>query len=218
MAVIACMSQSRRGSKTTEAEKVMVEEIEVKEVHHYDHHDHRDCHLTHDDTEPDCECALEELEEMDAWTKTMVAIRVMTAFKRRRKKRLEEEKEKAKKERRKTLWRRLGFKLRVFNMFATKISSEDPAKERLIKLKRKLGRHQLFHLLVMWPSPCVLGDITLESEEEACHYQGKIEESLQYQLGYQLQVGDTILTHFTSMEYGQEGAKGKRRKSKVFER
>ena len=197
----------------------MVEEIEVKEVHHYDHHDHRDCHLTHDDTEPDCECALEEeLEEMDAWTKTLVAIRVLTAFKRRRKKRLEEEKEKAKKERRKTLWRRLGFKLRVFNMFATKISSEDPAKERLIKLKRKLGRHQLFHILCMSPSPCVLGDITLESEEEACHYQGKIEESLQYQLGYQLQVGDTILTHFTSMEYGQEGAKGKRRKSKVFER
>ena len=63
----------------------------------------------------------------------------------------------------------------------------------------------------------MLGDITLESEEEACRYQGKIEESLQYQLGYQLQVGDTILTHFTSLP-GQEGAKGKRRKSKVFER
>ena len=78
---------------------------------------------------------------MDAWTKTMVAIRVLTAFKKRRKKKLEQEqKEKAKKERRKTLWRRLGFKLRVFNMFAKRISSDDPAKERLIKLKRKLGK------------------------------------------------------------------------------
>ena len=39
---------------------------------------------------------------MDAWTKTMVAIRVLTALKERRKKRLEEEKrEKVKKERRK---------------------------------------------------------------------------------------------------------------------
>ena len=61
--------------------------------------------------------------------------------KERRKKKLEQEqKEKAKTERRKTLWRRLGFKLRVFNMFANKISSDDPAKERLIKLKRKLGK------------------------------------------------------------------------------
>ena len=94
----------------------------------------------HEDGDSGCECSLEELEGMDAWTKTMVAIRVLTAFKKRRKKRLEEEKEKAKKERRKTLWRRLGFKLRVFNMFATKISAEDPAKERLVKLKRKLGR------------------------------------------------------------------------------
>ena len=150
MAVITCMSQSRRGSKTPQAEQASVEGIEVKEMTHHDHHDHRECHLPHDAAEPDCECALEEeLEEMDAWTKTMVAIRVLTAFKRRRKKRLEEEKEKAKKERRKSLWKRLGFKLRVFNMFATKISSEDPAKERLIKLKRKLGRHQLFHLLFM---------------------------------------------------------------------
>ena len=96
--------------------------------------------LAHEDGDSGCECGLEELEEMDAWTKTMVAIRVLTAFKKRRKKRLEEEKEKAKKERRKTLWRRLGFKLRVFNMFATKISNEDPVKERLGKLKRKIGK------------------------------------------------------------------------------
>ena len=157
MAVITCIAQSRRGSKTRQAEQALVEGIEVRKVSHYDHHDHHDRQLPHDGAEPDSESVLEELEEMDAWTKTMVAIRVLTAFKRRRKKRLDEEKEKAKKERRKTLWRRLGFKLRVFNMFATKISSEDPAKERLIKLKRKLGRHQLFHLLVMSPSPCVRG-------------------------------------------------------------
>ena len=69
---------------------------------------------------------------MDAWTKTMVAIRVLTAFKKRRKKRLEEEqREKVKKERRKTLWRRLGFKLRIFNIFA----------KRIVKLKRKLGKN-----------------------------------------------------------------------------
>ena len=28
---------------------------------------------------------------------------------------------------------------RVFNMFARKIESDDPSKERLLKLKRKLG-------------------------------------------------------------------------------
>ena len=64
---------------------------------------------------------------------------------------------------------------------------------------------------------CVAGDITLESEEEASRYQARIEESLQHQLGYYLQIGDTILTHFDSLP-GLSGAKGKRRKSKVFER
>ena len=85
-----------------------------------------------------CECSTEELDGMDAWTKTLVAIKVLTAFKKRRKKKLEQEK--IKKERRKTLWKRLGFKLRVFNMFANKISSDDPTAERLVKLKRKLGK------------------------------------------------------------------------------
>ena len=64
---------------------------------------------------------------------------------------------------------------------------------------------------------CVSGDITLESEEEASRYQARIEESLQHQLGYYLQIGDTILTHFDSLP-GLSGAKGKRRRSKVFER
>ena len=64
---------------------------------------------------------------------------------------------------------------------------------------------------------CVAGDITLESEEEASRYQARIEESLQYQLGYQLQIGDTILIHFESLP-GLSGGKEKRRKSKVFER
>ena len=77
---------------------------------------------------------------MDAWTKTLVAIKVLTAFKKRRKKKMEKmEQEKIRKERRKTLWKRLGFKLRVFNIFANKISSDDPSVERLVKLKRKLG-------------------------------------------------------------------------------
>ena len=87
-----------------------------------------------------CECSLDELESMDAWTKTLVAIKVLTAFKKRRKKKMEKmEQEKIRKERRKTLWKRLGFKLRVFNIFANKISSDDPSVERLVKLKRKLG-------------------------------------------------------------------------------
>ena len=104
---------------------------------------------TNEEDDSGCESSLEELEGMDAWTKTMVAIRVLTAFKKRRKRRLEQEqKEKAKKERRKTLWRRLGFKLRVFNMFANKISSDDPIKERLTKLKRKLGKNYTRYALL----------------------------------------------------------------------
>ena len=51
---------------------------------------------------------MEELEGMDAWTKTMVALRVLTAFKKRRTKRMEEEKEKAMKERSKNLWRQVA--------------------------------------------------------------------------------------------------------------
>ena len=54
-----------------------------------------------------------DISGMDTWTKTMVAIKVLTAFKKRRKKKKEaEEKEKIAKEKRKNLWRRLGFKLR----------------------------------------------------------------------------------------------------------
>ena len=54
---------------------------------------------------------------------------------------MEQERENLKKERRKNLWKRLGFKLRIFNIFANKISQDqDPAAERLIKLKRKLGK------------------------------------------------------------------------------
>ena len=88
-----------------------------------------------------CECSLEEIEKMermDAWSKTLVAIRVLTEFKKRRKKTLEEEK--AKKEQRKNLWRRMRLKLRIFNLFANKISSDDPAVDRILKLKRKLGK------------------------------------------------------------------------------
>jgi hypothetical protein len=131
MALITCMPQARRGSRTPAGEPE-VEEREAMEM---------DDHLQHEDHDSGCECSLEELEGMDAWTKTMVAIRVLTAFKKRRKKRLEEEQsEKVKKERRKTLWRRLGFKLRIFNVSAKKISSDDPTEERIIKLKRKLGK------------------------------------------------------------------------------
>ena len=74
MALITCMSQSRRGSKTPQEEQVvLVDEREVGEV---------DPHLPHENADSGCECSMEELEKMDAWTKTMVAIRVLTAFKR----------------------------------------------------------------------------------------------------------------------------------------
>ena len=151
MALITCMSESRRGLATAEDRDIMVEEIAGLD---------RVQQGTHEDADSGCECSLEEVEGMDAWARTIVAIRVLTAFKKRRKKRLEEEKErerkrleeekeKAKKERRKTLWRRLGFKLRVFNMFATKINPDDPAKERLRKLKRKLGIYMLRNMLLL---------------------------------------------------------------------
>ena len=114
------MPQSRRGSKSQTVE---------------------DDHLPPEDDDSGCECSLEEMEGMDAWTKTVVAIRVLSAAMRSRKNMLEEERqEKVEKERRKTLWRRLVFKWRIFNIFARKISSHGTAKERIIKLKRKLGK------------------------------------------------------------------------------
>ena len=58
------------------------------------------------------------------------------------------------------------------------------------------------------------GDSRIESENEADHYQRKIEESLGYQLGFQLMVGDSILTSFDNLSGQSRG----RRKSKVFER
>ena len=120
MALITCMSQSRRGSKSPTVE---------------------DDHLPPEDDDSGCECSLEELEGMDAWTKTVVAIRVLTKATKRRQKMLEEERqEKDKKERRKNLWRRLVFKWRIFNIFARKLSSHGTAEERIIKLKRKLGK------------------------------------------------------------------------------
>ena len=101
-------------------------------------------HECHEDDDSGCECSLEEIERMenmDAWSKTLIAIKVLTEFKKRRKKKLEAEK--AKKERRKNLWRRLRLKLRIFNLFANKISSEDPAVDRILKLKRKIGMSKL---------------------------------------------------------------------------
>ena len=92
------------------------------------------------DIDSGCECSLEEIEKMErlnAWSKTLVAIRVLTEFKKRRKKTMEAER--VKKEKRKNLWRRMRLKLKIFNVFANKISSDDPATERILKLKRKIG-------------------------------------------------------------------------------
>ena len=128
MALITCMSPPRKGSKVGTDQEVLVQDWPTVTVADDDH--------AHDEDDSGCECSLEEPEGMDNWTKTLVAIKVLTTFKNRRKKRLEDEQ----KERRKTLWRRLGFKLRIFNIFARKISSDDPAEEKIIKLKRKLGK------------------------------------------------------------------------------
>ena len=196
MALITCMSPSRRGSKSV---------IGASAMNRNDDH-------THEEDDSGCECSLEELEGLDAWTKTMVAVRVLTAFKMRRRKKAEQQ-EREKKERRKTIWRRLGLKLRIFNLFANKIVSEDPSKERLIKLKRKLGLKVTSSIkLVQY---IFAGDVTIEYEEEAYKYQAKIEESLQYQLDFKLKPGDTILAHFDRLP-GER--KKRRRKSKVFER
>ena len=116
MPLITCMPQSGKGSK-------------------------EDDDLPSEDDDSGCECSLEELEGMDACTKTLVAIRVLTTAMKRRKEKLEEEQqEKVKKERSKNLWRRLLFKLRICNIFARKISSDNPADERIMKLKIKLGK------------------------------------------------------------------------------
>ena len=122
MALITCISPTRRGSRS----KVCASAMNRNDDHHH----------THEEDDSVCECSLEELEGLDAWTKTMVAVRVLTAFKKRRRKKVEQQ-EREKKEQRKTLWRRLGLKLRIFNFLASQIVSEDPSKERLIKLKRK---------------------------------------------------------------------------------
>jgi hypothetical protein len=118
MALITCMSPPRRGSQAG-----------ASAVH--------DDHI-HEEDDSGCECSLEELERLDAWTKTVLSVRVLTAFKMKKGKKAEQQ-EGEKKEQRKTIWRRIGLKLRIFNLFANKIVSVDPSKERLIKLKRKLG-------------------------------------------------------------------------------
>jgi len=195
MALIACTSPRKlllrkSAAKEREERKGLSSPSNSVEMYH-------DCR---EDDDSGCECSLEEIERMenmDAWSKTLVAIRVLTEFKKRRKKTLEAEK--AKKERRKNLWRRLRLKLRIFNLFANKISSEDPAVDRILKLKRKIG------------------DVTIESEEDAYRYQIKIEESFQRQLGFRLKTGDSILTHFDAMPNENKKQRG-RRKSKIFER
>ena len=157
MALITCMSDIATNKLSSmEDDKHDTPDELRDEANSHEHsgsshsnHKHHRCRHTRDHDQDDedsgCECSLDELEGMDAWTKTLVAIKVLTAFKKRRKKKLEQEK--AKKERRKTLWKRLGFKLRVFNIFANKISSDDPNVERLVKLKRKLGRKFIVSIL-----------------------------------------------------------------------
>lgn len=64
----------------------------------------------------------------------------------------------------------------------------------------------------------VVGDVTIESDEDAFRYQTKIEESFQKQLGFRLKTGDIIMTHFDNIITNNRKQKGHRRKSKIFER
>ena len=76
------------------------------------------------------------MERRDSWKKTLITVKVLTTLKKNQAvnaKRLEEEK----KDKRNTIWRRLGFKLRILRLFTKKINN--PSDERLIKLKQKLG-------------------------------------------------------------------------------
>ena len=63
----------------------------------------------------------------------------------------------------------------------------------------------------------IVGDVTIESDEDAFRYQTKIEESFQKQLGFRLKTGDIIMTHFDNIITNNKKQKG-RRKSKIFER
>ena len=72
------------------------------------------------------------------WRKTLVAIKVLTIFKKQRKTKTEQRKKEETKSRR--LWRRLGFKIRIFNIFTKKIGNNDASQGKLMKLKRKLGK------------------------------------------------------------------------------
>ena len=72
------------------------------------------------------------------WRKTLVAIQVLTIFKKRRKANIEQRKKEETNSKR--LWRRLGFKIRIFNIFTKKIANNDASQGKLMKLKRKLGK------------------------------------------------------------------------------
>ena len=80
-------------------------------------------------------------------------------------------------------------------------------------MKRKLGLKVSSSIKLV--QDIFAGDVTIEYEEEAYRYQAKIEESLQYQLDFQLKPGDIILTHFNRLPGDR---KKRRRKSKLFER
>lgn len=82
---------------------------------------------------------------LDAWTKTMVAIKVLTTFKKKHKKRKQEQ---LAKEKRRTVWRRLALKLRIFNFFAHKINPHEKGNESFVRLKRKLGKSEVPRLMV----------------------------------------------------------------------
>ena len=133
------MSPSKSGSRSKPSGEHAEHGGNAERGGHADRVMNRNDDHTHDEEDSGCECSLEELEGLDAWTKTMVSVRVSTAFKMRRRKKLEQQ-EREKKERRKTLWKRLGFKLRIFRLFAKQIKSDVPEEESLIKLKKKLGK------------------------------------------------------------------------------
>ena len=109
MALI-CMSPSKSGSRSKPSGEHAEHGGNAERGGHADRVMNRNDDHTHDEEDSGCECSLEELEGLDAWTKTMVAVKVSTAFKMKRREKMEQ-KEREKKEWWGKIWRRLCTKL-----------------------------------------------------------------------------------------------------------
>ena len=72
---------------------------------------------------------------LESWSKTLGVVRGLTTFKRMGKRRkMAETREKQ------FLWKKLAFRLKIFNILSTKYSKREKEKCALRKLKKRLGR------------------------------------------------------------------------------